>query len=301
MNRIALGTMNFGGRTPEPEAKRILDRALDQGGQPWIDTANVYNNGSSEEIVGRAIRGRRDRVFLATKVGLFRKEGLAPAKVHQALEQSLSRLGTDQVDLYYWHAPDPATPFDQTLDAMQALLESRRIRAFGLSNFASWQILELQQLCAKRGLEGPKFSQVLYNLLVRQLDVEYFAFAKAHPVHTTVYNPLAGGLLARGSGTQTMRIASQPLYTRRYGSTVLAERAEAYRAIAKDAGMELLKLAYAWVAQRPGVDSVIVGPGTLEHLDAALVGCTTSLTAETRQRIDALHLELQGTDACYAR
>jgi aryl-alcohol dehydrogenase-like predicted oxidoreductase len=307
--RLTVGTMNFGKRTPAPESERIIHHALDRG-LTFFDTANLYLEGESERILGAALKGRRDRAGIATKVGLLRKngqpEGLAPERVREALEESLRRLQTDHIELYYLHAPDPRVPLESTLDALAPLLEARMIGAWGVSNFAAWQILELNHLCDVRGMPRPAVSQVVYNLLVRQLDLEYFAFTRKHPLHTTVYNPLAAGVLARepnaeGRYPKGSRIDSNPIYQRRYGSVAFLERAAAYRALAQRHGMSGATLAYAWLARAPGVDSLLCGPATLAHLDEAVIACGTTLADEVLSEIDTLHKSLLGTDASYAR
>jgi aryl-alcohol dehydrogenase-like predicted oxidoreductase len=213
-----------------------------------------------------------------------------------AADESLKRLGRDFVDLYYLHVPDPKTPMVETLEAISALLKSGKIKTWGVSNYASWQILEIDQLCDSAGLPRPAVSQVLYNVLVRQLDVEYFAFARKHPIHTTVYNPLAGGMLAGGT-----RGKSNAMYGRRYWNASLFELAEKYRALATEHGLDLVTLAYAWVAARPGVDSVLTGPGTLAHLEASIDACAVKLSPELNAKIDEVHKAYLGTDASYAR
>jgi aryl-alcohol dehydrogenase-like predicted oxidoreductase len=283
--------MNFGARTPAPEAERIVERALERG-VTLFDTANVYGKGESEKILGAALRGR-GRV--ATKVGAM-GEGLGKPRVLAAIDESLQRLGRDSVDLYYLHVPDPKTPFPETLEALSTLLQRGKIKSWGVSNFASWQILELDGLCERAGMPRPVLSQVLYNLLVRQLDVEYFAFTRRHPIHTTVYNPLAGGMLAGGK-----RGESNAMYGKRYWNAALFELASKYRALATEHGLDLIALAYAFAATRPGVDSVLAGPATVAHLDAAIDGCAAALSAELRAKIDDVHRAHLGTDASYAR
>lgn len=297
--------MNFGGRTPAHEAERIVLRALDAGAT-LFDTANAYGDGESERILGAALKNRRSQARIATKVGLHKREGLSKARVLAAADESLARLGTDYVDLYYLHAPDPQTPFDETLDGLQLLLEQKKIRAWGVSNFASWQIMQLNAVCDARPMPRPAVSQVLYNLLVRQLDVEYFAFTRAHPIHTTVYNPLAGGLLARApmpneAAPAGSRFARAEHYRRRYWNTSLLELAARYDALAAAHGLSLLSLAYRFVASTPGVQSVLCGPGTVEHLEAALKGCAQALPAPVREAVDATYGDFLGTDARYAR
>ncbi len=306
---VAVGTMNFGTRTPATEAGRIVARALERGAV-FFDTANLYGNGESERLLGQALRGRQDTVGVATKVGLGRlkgqAEGLSKAQVTRAVEESLKRLGRDSVDLLYLHAPDPATPPEETLEAVHGLLRSGKVRHWGVSNFAAWQVLELRGLSEARGMPPPAVSQVLYNLLVRQVEVEYLPFTRRYPVHTTVYNPLAGGLLsgrytAGAPFPEGSRLQGNRLYQRRYGSERLLELAGHLRSTAEEAGLTLLELAYAWLAGRPGVDSVLAGPATVEHLDAALDACARVLPAEVEAKVDEVYRTWLGTDATYAR
>lgn len=298
---IHLGTMNFGKRTAQAEARRIIDRAFERGVR-WFDTANVYNEGESERILGSALRERRGEARIATKVGLARPggkpEGLSRAAILAAVEQSLSRLGTDVIDVYYLHAPSAATPLEETLSAMAEIMAAGKVRDFGVSNFAAWQILEIFALCDTLGMRRPVMSQVLYNLLVRQIEIEYFAFRARHPIHTTVYNPLAGGILAGAPGA---RFEGNALYQRRYLSPRMIELAESHRALAAEAGMSLVDLSYAWLAARPGVDSILIGPASVAHLDAALDGCARDLPPGAGEKIDAVHRAYLGTDASYAR
>lgn len=309
---LTVGTMNFGARTPAPEAGRIVARALERGVR-FFDTANVYGNGEAERILGRALREQRAQaggVGIATKVGLARikgkPEGLAGAQVTSAVEASLQRLGVDGVDLLYLHAPDPSVPAEETLEALHRLWKAGKVRHWGVSNFSAWRILELNGKSDALGLPRPAVSQVLYNLLVRQLEVEYFDFTLHHPLHTTVYNPLAGGLLtgrylASAAIPEGSRFDGNRLYQRRYLTERLRALVGEYAAVAKDAGLDLVGLAYAWLAGRPGVDSLLVGPGSVEHLDAALDACARRLPAEVLARIDAVHRDYLGTDASYAR
>jgi len=305
---LAVGTMNFGKRTPEAEAKRVVRRAIERGLR-YFDTANVYTNGDSERILGRALGKEREDCFIATKVGLAgvpgRPEGLSGPVIARAIDESLARLGTDHVDVYYLHAPDPSVPIEETVLAMKRVLDSGKARAWGVSNYASWQLLEIDRLADAHGMPRPAIAQLLYNALIRQLEIEYFAFARRYPVHTTVYNPLAGGLLAgkhreaevpRGS-----RFDKNALYVRRYWSTRFFERVDAMRAIAAEEGMTMVELAYAWVSGRPGVDSILLGPGDVTQLDAGIEGASKRLSPEALRKLDELHVAFAGTDARYAR
>ena len=299
--------MNFGKRTARAESLRLVERALDAG-VGLLDTANVYNNGESERIVGDAVRGRT--VLVATKVGAARignqSEGLAPARILAACDESLSRLKTDVIDLYYLHTPDPLTPPEATLEALGALLSAGKIRHWGVSNYASWQILHWRQLAASAGLPAPAVAQQLYNALVRQLDVEYFKFTRSFPIHTTVYNPLAGGLLAGHHSADAPapkggRFDNNAMYRRRYWRPALFTATEALRAIAASEGLTLVELAYAFALGHPGVDSVLVGPASIEHLEAALAARAVNLSEDARNAMRDVYVDLVGTDASYAR
>jgi len=306
---LRLGAMNFGKRTPEKEARAVLDAAFERG-ITHLDTANAYTGGESERIVGAWAKGRRDRVTIATKVGFGqvagKPEGLSRARVLAACDESLARLGTDFVDLYYLHVPDHVTPIEETVDALATLFAAKKIRAWGLSNYASWEALLAMQAAERAGLPAPAASQQLYNLLIRQLDLEYFRFAARFGLHTTVYNPLAGGMLvgrhaADGTTTAGSRFDKNKLYLGRYWHSASFERVEALRAIAERAGLSLVELAYAWVAGRPGVGSILVGPGSVAHLEAACAAVARVVPDDARSAIDALHVEWMGTESSYAR
>jgi aryl-alcohol dehydrogenase-like predicted oxidoreductase len=308
--QVALGTMNFGKRTPPKEAEAIFARALERG-IVLLDTANLYVDGVSEEITGRFARAHRDRVLVATKVGLagfFRGqgEGLSKAAVLHAAEQSLARMGLDTIDLYYLHAPDHKTPLEDTLSGIAHLLEQKKIRAFGVSNYASWQIVEICHLCDAHGMPRPVIAQQLYNVLIRQLDLEYARFARKYALHTTVYNALAGGLLSgrydRSSAIEAgSRFDKNKLYQSRYWNERFFDLVDTYKNLAEKAEMSLLDFAYAWLAGAPVVDSVLVGPATVAHLDSALDALDKPLPDDLRAEVDRIHRAFQGTDATYAR
>ena len=299
--------MNFGKRTDEAESKRIIARALELG-ITHIDTANAYTDGNSERTVGEAIRGRSG-VTVATKCGFGRMpggkpEGLAPARLRAAVDESLARMKLECVDLYYLHVPDPATPIEETLDAVAELLDKKKIRSWGISNYGAWQVLEMMML--RPNMPKPVIAQHLYNVLVRELDVEWFAFAKKYGVETTIYNPLAGGLLtgkhARDGSTQKgSRFDKNKLYLGRYFTSTMFDRVEQLTALAKAQGLSLLELAYAWAAGAPGVDAIILGPASVEQLEQGVAACKVQLSPETRAQVDQLHRDWSGTDTHYVR
>lgn len=303
--------MNFGKRTPEAEARRIIDRALARGVRTF-DTANAYNDGDSERILGAALRGAAPgEVFVATKVGMDgwtrgKAEGLGRATVLAACERSLARLGVERVALYYLHRPDRDTPFAETLDALAELHAAGRFERFGVSNHASWKVLEVLRACDERGVPRPAASQVLYNPAIRQLEIEHFEFCAAYGLHVTVYNPLAGGMLARPVDPAApppagSRFAGSEQYRARYLSGRMFAFAEAWARIAAREGRAPADLAHAWVAAQPGVDSILVGPGSLAHLDAALDACARPPSPEALAAIADLQRDFDGTDARYAR
>ncbi|MGZ3421178.1 MAG: aldo/keto reductase [Polyangiales bacterium] len=305
---IALGTMNFGGRTAERESLAIVRRAL-EAGITLLDTANVYGDGASERIVAKAL-AEHPNAKVATKVGLKRAqgkpEGLAPARIRAAIRESLANLKRPFVDLYYLHAPDPRVPLAETVDALGELLREGLIKSWGMSNYASWEILEARGIAEKKSVPGPTTSQVIYNLVIRQLDIEYFRFAERHPIHTTVYNALAGGLLSGrhrrdAAPEKGSRFDGNTMYQRRYWTERGFALIDAYSEIAKSEGIDLVSLAYAWLAQRKGVDSILVGPATVAQLDAAIEGCKKTLSPAALTAIDRVHQDAQGTDARYAR
>jgi aryl-alcohol dehydrogenase-like predicted oxidoreductase len=296
-----LGTMNFGKRTPEDESVRIMTRALERG-IDWFDTANAY--GDSELIIGRFLHDHPKAARISTKCGIGPKqgvkEGLSAAVVRAALEASLQRLQVDHIEVYYLHAPDRDTPIQETIGVLEEARAAGKIGAWGVSNFASWRIAEINRVCGE--LPRPRVSQVIYNLLIRQLDLEYFDYAKQHAgLHTTVYNPLAGGLLAGKDSADSQRFASNSQYQKRYLTSRMRELSDAYAALAKDAGLDRVLMAYAWLANHPNVDSVLLGPATVAQLDVGIAGCDHPLDPELGKKIDELYRDFAGTDATYAR
>ncbi len=306
---LVLGTMNFGGRTDRAESERIVARALERG-ITRFDTANLYADGESERVLGRALGSARARVHLASKVGARRigrgSEGLAPARVRASVEESLTRLGCEHLDMLYLHVPDPAVPFAETLGAIGELLAQGKIRAWGVSNYAAWQIVELCAHARALGLPPPARAQQLYNALVRQLDLEYFAFARSYGLATDIYNPLAGGLLTGAhvsvtSDKRGSRFWKNGLYERRYWSEAMFARRAELAALAASHERTLTALAYQFLAARPDLAGIVLGPGTVAHLDQALDALDRPLEPEIAAAIERLHLAWMGTDARYAR
>lgn len=306
---IALGAMNFGKRTPADESERIVRRALERG-IVVFDTANSYNEGASERILGKALGKDRDRVVLTTKVGLGpvpgKREGLSAEAMRAALAGSLERLGVPSVDVYYLHVPDRSTPIEASLQAMKGLIDSGRVAAWGVCNYAAWEILEMNGIADRAGLARPVVTQLLYNPVHRQLEIEYFAFARRHPIHTSAYNALAGGLLARdhrldAAPAEGSRFDKNGMYQRRYWTRTMFERAAQVRAIAGKHGFAPVDFCYAWIAAQPGVDSILVGPATVAHLDQAIDAVARPLPADALREMAELGREWIGSDTNYVR
>jgi aryl-alcohol dehydrogenase-like predicted oxidoreductase len=303
--------MTFGGQTDEPAAARLVDRALDAGIN-FLDTANAYNQGRSEEFLGRILRGRREKVILATKV--FNKMGDAPddrglsrAAMRKAIDASLKRLQTDRVDLYYLHQPDWETPIEETLETMEELVSAGKVRYPAVSNYAAWQVCEILGLCEKRGWKPYRISQPMYNLLARGIEEEYLAFSKRFGVAILPYNPLAGGLLtgkhqrAKGPVSGT-RFDGNPMYLNRYWHDDYFAAVEDLKGIAREAGLTLVELAFRWLLSQPAVDSVILGASRLEQLEENLKACEGGpLDEATLKRCDDVWRRLRGITPKYNR
>lgn len=279
--KLVLGTMTFGSQVGETEAARMVDRCL-EAGITMFDTANAYNGGASEEILGRVLAGRRNEVSLATKA--FNRmgdgpddQGLAPAAIGKAIDASLRRLNTDHVDLYYLHQPDWSTPIEQTLQALDDLVQAGKVRVPAASNYAAWQLCEMVALAQRHGWTPIRVSQQRYNLLNRRLEAKYAAFSQRFGVTDIVYNPLAGGLLTGKHRADSRPAAgsrfAQQAYRDRYWNEVHFAAVAELAAVAEEAGLTLPELAFRWLLSRPLVDAVLLGASTLAQLDANLAAC----------------------------
>jgi len=280
VSRVCMGTMTFGSQTDEGVAEIMVGRCLDAGVN-FFDTANVYNQGKSEEIVGRIFRGKRDKVILASKVrGLMKEDhppysGLSRQAVQRAIDESLRRLQTDYLDIYYLHQPDYETPIEETLEVMDDLRSAGKFRYLAISNYSAWQACEMAWICEKRGYQPPSISQPMYNMLARGIEQEYISFAKRFGVSNICYNPLAGGLLSGKQNFQSgplpgTRFDGNQMYLNRYWNAGYFEAVESLREIAQRADKSLPELALAWVVHQPATNSVILGASKIEHLEANL-------------------------------
>ncbi len=292
---LCLGTVNFSERTLAEDVSRIIHRALDEGIN-FVDTANVYGQGRSEEVVGRALNGRRHEVVLATKVCGRMGEGpndagLSRRQIFTAVEQSLRRLQTDYIDLYQLHQPDPDTPIEETLSALTDLVRTGKVRYIGTSNYAAWQVAHAHGLSTLHGWERFVSEQPQYSLLDRHIEHELVPFAKTNGLAILPWSPLAGGLLSGRYRTDD----PTPLGSRRAADFWMPspdqidarlELVEQLAGLAAEMGAPLSRFALAWVLGRPGVTCPIVGPRTMEQLEDNLAALALDLPDTALQIID---------------
>jgi len=299
VSRVALGAMSFGGDADEATAAQIW-RAARDAGVNLIDTADVYNEGRSEEIVGRLMRQERDQIVLASK-GYFptgadpNARGASRYHLVRAVEASLRRLGTDRIDLYYLHRFDEATDLDETLRALDDLVRAGKILYPACSNFAAWQIAHALGRQAAAGASPLVAVQPMYNLAKRQVEVEILPMARALGVAVIPYSPTGGGLFTgkygAGRAPERGRLLDNKMYKVRYADPAVYELADRFCALAAELGHAPATLAVAWVASHPAVTSVLVGGRNIEQLAPTLAAAELVLDAETRARISALSPE----------
>lgn len=307
VSRACLGAMNFGtgpdAPTGEAEARQIIDAFLDAG-HSFIDTANGYTNGQSEEVVGRAVKDRRDQVVIATKgfvpTGRGANDwGLSRVHLTRALEASLRRLGTDYVDLYQCHLADPFTPIEETMATLDGFVRAGKVRYLGVSNFTATQIVEAQWAADRIGGTRLVSLQPEYSLIARDIEGEILPVCERYGLGTLVYSPLGSGVLTgkyrRGqapeAGSRIREWLEAPIpVQRQLAQTMLNDHAfdvvEEVGKVAGELGASPAAVAIAWVRERPGVTSVIVGPRTAVHLEQYLAGFELELPEALRARLD---------------
>ena len=297
VSELCLGTMNFGGPTDEAEAKRIVDHALEHGVN-FVDTANVYTDGRSEEILGRTLKGRRHDVILATKVAQavgnkgINERGLSRIHVMQAVEASLKRLQTDTIDLYYTHRVDPKTSWEEVARTFGDLIREGKIRHWALSNVRGWQIANLCHICRNLGVPEPVALQPYYNLMNRQPEVEVLPAASNFGLGAVPYSPIARGVLtgkyrlniAPEAGSRVARQDKRMMETEwRPESLRIAEELKTH---ADARGTSLIAFAVAWVLNNRAISSVIAGPRTLEQWTPYLGALDVTWSPEDEAAVD---------------
>ncbi|ACL56313.1 aldo/keto reductase [Methylobacterium nodulans] len=295
---LCLGTMMFGGQTEEAEAARIIADAREKG-LNFIDTADVYNDGRSEEVVGRAIARERDAWVLATKVANPmgpgpNDRGLSRAHLIRACEASLRRLGTDRIDLYYLHKEDHDTPLEETVRAMGDLIRAGKIRYFAVSNHRAWRVAEICRICDGLGLDRPAASQPYYNALNRMPEVEHLPACTHFGLGVVPYSPLARGVLTAKydpgapppAGTRAGRGDTRMMQTEwRPESLAIAREIKAH---AQGRGASPVDFAVAWVLNNRAVTSVIAGPRTVAQWESYAGALAYRFTPEDEALVDRL-------------
>lgn len=292
----ALGSMMFGGLgNPDHEdCIRIIHKALDAGIN-FIDTADRYSTGESEEIVGKALKGRRDNIVLATKVhGPMGQDpnmqGNSRRWIIRAVEDSLRRLGTDYIDLYQIHRPAPDTDIEETLSALTDLMRAGKVRAIGASTFPASEIVEAQWVAEKRGLARFRTEQPPYSILDRGIEREVLPTCEKYGMGVMVWSPLSKGMLTgryrKGQPMpDSLRVKAFP---RQMSDERSLDAVEQLIPLAAEAGLPLTHMAMAFAIAHPGVTSALLGPRTIQHMDDLLAGAEVRLSDEILDQIDAI-------------
>jgi aryl-alcohol dehydrogenase-like predicted oxidoreductase len=282
VSRLCLGTMMFGGATNEKDSIEIIHRAMDDGIN-FIDTANVYNNGESEVILGKALKGRRDRAVVATKVRGSRGDGpndSGTGRVHifNEVENSLRRLDTDYIDVYILHSRDYTTPLEESIEALNDLVRQGKVRYAGCSNFYGYELTECLWIADRNNHAPMSAVQPLYNIVNRDAELELFPCCKKYGVGTMVYSPLARGVLAGKylpgqpppEGSRADRQDPRMMVTETREESY--EVAQQLKPLADAHGKSMTQFSLNWVLANPIVTSAIVGPRTMEHYEDN-IGC----------------------------
>jgi aryl-alcohol dehydrogenase-like predicted oxidoreductase len=301
VSRLCLGTMLLGGRTPAEEAPRLLDRFLDAGGT-FLDTADVYGDGTSERVLAPWLAGHRDEVVVATKLRFPMTdapggEGLAPGRVRAACDASLARLGIDVIDLYQVHAPDPAVPLEETLEALDGLVRAGKVRALGASNFPGWLLAWTVALQDRHGWAPFVSLQPQYSLVERSVELDALPFCRAAGLGVLPWGPLGAGFLtgrfrADSAPEPGSRVAEargtdlEEAWERRGTDATWAALAAAER-VAEAAGATTAQVAIAWLLHQDGVTAPIIGPRTVAQLDDLLGAAALRLEAEHVEELSA--------------
>jgi aryl-alcohol dehydrogenase-like predicted oxidoreductase len=302
VSKLCLGTMMFGdwGTKDHDESTRIIHRALDAGIN-FVDTADVYSWGESEEIVGKAVKRRRDDVVLATKFFMPfdddpNHRGGSRRWIMQEVENSLRRLSTDHIDLYQMHRYDPTVDLDETLGALTDLIRAGKVRYIGHSTFPASALVDAQYVARDRGRERFVTEQPTYSILTRNIEHEILPLTQRYRMGVLSYSPLAGGWLSGRYGKDDqsgpMSEARKRLANRFDLSLPENQRkldaAGALAKLADDAGISLIELAIAFVLRHPAITSAIIGPRTMDHLDSQLAAADVVLTNDVLDRIDEI-------------
>ena len=293
VSELCFGTMSFGSDADESMSGRMY-RACRDAGINFYDTADQYNEGRSEEILGRLAKDHRDELVIATKC--FNPWGSDPnarggsrRHVMRAVEASLRRLQTDRIDVLYLHQIDRLTPLEETLRAMEDLARAGKVLYPALSNHSAWQTQQAIGIQASHGWAPLQAIQPMYNLVKRQAEAEILPMAQANGVAVMPYSPAGGGLLSgKYAAKESGRLTSNKMYTKRYGEPWMHETAAKFAAFCRERGLHPMSTAVAWVGSHPGVTAPIIGARDVEQLQASLDSVKVAMTPELRAEISAL-------------
>ena len=293
VSQLCLGTMSFGGDADE-NASGAMYKACRDAGINFIDTADQYSKGRSEEILGRLIKGHRDDLVIVTKcfnpTGEDRNaRGLSRRHITRAVEASLKRLRVDRVEVLFLHHQDKLTPMEETLRALEDLVRAGKVLHPALSNYAAWQTQHALCIQEARGWARLQVIQPMYSLVKRQAEVEILPMAEANGIGVIPYSPAAAGLLSgKYLGQATGRLKTNKMYEARYGEAWVHEVAEDFAAFCKKRGLHPMSAAVAWVGAHPAITAPIIGARSVEQLQASLDSVKIDMTEALRDEISAL-------------
>lgn len=299
VSQLCFGTMSFGGDADEATSAAMFHRCR-EAGINFFDCANVYSAGRAEEILGGLIAGSRDELVITTKFygamgANINQRGASRYHARQAVEDSLRRLKTDRIDVYFIHKFDHETPIEETLQTLDDLVRHGKILYPAASNFAAWQVAKALGISARNGWARFEVIQPMYNLVKRQAEVEILPMAHSENLGVISYSPLGGGLLTGKYGLTTRpesgRLVDNKMYKARYGEDRVYEVAGAFTAFAQARGYDPAALAIAWVESHPAVTAPIIGARNLDQLEGSLKSLEIHMTSELREEISSLSME----------
>jgi len=296
---LGLGCNNFGPRLDLEATKRVVYRALDVGVN-FLDTADAYGNGASEKLLGDVLGGRRKDVIIASKFGMAmdkegKLSGASPGYIKRAVEDSLSRLKTDWIDLYQLHVPDPKTPIEETMRTLDDLIAQGKVRYIGCSNLPAWQVIEANLTASANGQAQFVSCQEEYSLLARDIDRELLPAMKTYQLGLLPYRPIAGGYLTgkykrNAPLPEGARLSSSAMkrFADRFMTPANWDKLDRLELFAKESGRSLLDIAFGWLASKPFIPSVIAGASTPEQVDANCKAVTCGLTPDEVAKVEAI-------------
>ena len=298
VSSLCMGTMSFGGKADKSASKAIFNKCL-EAGVNFFDSANVYNDGESEKILGECIQGHRDELIITSKVYLptgdnINDQGLSRYHITKEINKSLKRLKTEYLDIYFLHKFDHETAIENTLKTLDDMVRQGKVLYIGASNWAAWQIEKALGISREKVLERFEIIQPMYSLVKRQAEVEIFPMALEEELSVITYSPLGGGLLTGkydfSKTPDTGRFAEKEKYQTRYKEKHYYETAERFIEFAKENGFHPVSLAIAWVQSHPAVTAPIIGANSVRQLEDSLNSINIDMTKELREKISSLSI-----------